>query len=49
LKRGSSDAAHLRRLTEIVWHYNFMPYFRMKTVRENKGGGAASPPQSEGF
>lgn len=34
-----SPAGIMRRLTEIVWHYNFMPYFRMKKEREKKGGG----------
>jgi hypothetical protein len=43
-----SPAGIMRRLTEIVWHYNFMPYFRMKKERENKAGGAASPPPSAG-
>ena len=43
-----SPAGIMRRLTEIVWHYNFMPYFRMKKEREKKGGGASSPPPSAG-
>jgi len=39
----------MRRLTEIIWHYNFMRYFRTKEEREKNGGGGGSPPQSAGI
>lgn len=38
----------MRRLTEIIWHYNFTRYFWMKEQRENKGSEAGSPPASTG-
>jgi len=33
----------MRRLTEIVWHYNFMRYFWMKEQREKKAAETDSP------
>ena len=36
----------MRRLTEIVWHYNFMRYYWMKRERESKGGEAGSQPEA---
>lgn len=39
----------MRRLTEIIWHYNFMRYFWMKKEREDKGSGADAPDRSAGI
>ena len=34
----------MRRLTEIIWDYNFTRYFQIKKEREKKAGGDNSPP-----
>jgi hypothetical protein len=39
----------MRRLTEIIWHYNFMRYFWMKKEREKKSGGSDLPTESVGI
>lgn len=38
----------MRRLTEIIWHYNCMRYFHMKNERKNNSGEAVSTPKSAG-
>lgn len=39
----------MRRLTEIIWHYNFMGYFQMKKERQSKGGDSVSTPKLTGI
>jgi len=36
----TSPEGIMRRLTEIIWHYNFMLYYRIKEERDNKAGAS---------